>query len=200
MVNLLESSLGIAPSFITSMTTSVSEPPIWKPTLPPSTLTPAGADQPPPDLRQTMKPRPYLAPTMKAPFLTPGITTTQAALASKSCGIPLSGVPIISPKTLAEGSRRFSVSVAGDELPRVLANTGPEMTADANERIMLSSNHFLRSTVNLLKMTSFTFRGLTPGGARGILLSSSEQSSDAGTAVSLGLKVQREQARDPRWE
>src|SRR6266481_6440197 len=112
IVNLLDRSLSIAPSFITSMTTSVSEPPIWKPTLPPSTLSPAGADQPRPGLRQTMKPRPYLAPTTKAPFFTPGTTTTQAALPSKSCGMPLSGAPIMSLRTLAAASSRFSVSFA----------------------------------------------------------------------------------------
>ena len=34
--------------FITSMTTSVSLPPIWNPKLPPSTFTAAGAVQPEP--------------------------------------------------------------------------------------------------------------------------------------------------------
>jgi len=40
---------------MTSMTTSVSEPPIWKPTLPPSIRTVAGADHPDaPLLRQDL--------------------------------------------------------------------------------------------------------------------------------------------------
>ena len=37
-------------SFMTSMIRSVDEPPIWKPTLPPSIRTAAGADQPAPVL------------------------------------------------------------------------------------------------------------------------------------------------------
>src|SRR5260370_17213903 len=84
IVNLLDKSLSIAPSFITSMTTSVSEPPIWKPTLPPSTLSPAGADQPPRVLRQTIKPQPYLAPTLTAPFFPPRPPTPHAALPLKA--------------------------------------------------------------------------------------------------------------------
>src|SRR5258705_5996599 len=152
IVNLLDRSLSIAPSFITSMTTSVPEPPIWKPTLPPSTLSPAGADQPPPALRQTMKPRPYLAPITNAAFFTPGTTTTQAALPSKSCGIPLSGEPIISLTTLVAASSRFSVSFAkvgsiinvpGGFISRVvtdaprtpLLSSGADTPATTNERV-----------------------------------------------------------------
>ena len=47
-VNLLESSLSAPRAFITSMIKSVEEPPIWKPTLPPSMRTVPGADQPVP--------------------------------------------------------------------------------------------------------------------------------------------------------
>ena len=43
--------------FITSITTSLSLPPIWKPTLPASTFTAAGAVQPL-ALRHDAKPRP----------------------------------------------------------------------------------------------------------------------------------------------
>ena len=43
--------------FITSITTSVSLPPIWKPTLPDSTFIAAGADQPL-AVRHVAKPRP----------------------------------------------------------------------------------------------------------------------------------------------
>src|SRR5580704_14712630 len=76
-VNLLASSFFAPGSLFTSMTTSVSEPPIWNPTLPPSTRIAAGADQPtPPGLQHSMNPLPYLAPTMKAPFLRPGTSTT----------------------------------------------------------------------------------------------------------------------------
>src|SRR6266536_345479 len=143
IVNLLDSSLSMAPSFITNMTTSVSEPPIWKPTLQPSTLTPAGADQPRPDFRQTMKPRPYFAPTIKAPFFTPGTITTQAALSSKSLGMPLSGEPMISLITRAASSSRFSVSLATIGL---LLKIGAENAA-VNERMAASVISLLISTV-----------------------------------------------------
>ena len=86
-VNLLFSKSRFAPrSFITSITTSVSDPPIWKPTLPPSTLTAPGALHPPPALRQVTKPRPYFAPTINAPLLTPGTTIAHSALSNRSCG------------------------------------------------------------------------------------------------------------------
>ena len=60
-------------SFITSMKTSISEPPIWKPTLPPSIRIEPGADQPtPPGFRHVTNPLPYLPPTTKAAFLRSG--------------------------------------------------------------------------------------------------------------------------------
>src|SRR5260370_21499514 len=112
MVNLLERSLSMALLFISSITTSVSDPPIWNPTLPPSTFTPAGADQPRPFwFLHTIKRRPYFAPTVKAPFFTFGTTTAQAALSSKSCGIPLSGVAMISFSTSAAALSRLAVSL-----------------------------------------------------------------------------------------
>src|SRR5262249_38229515 len=60
----------------------------------------AGADQPD-GIRQVATPRPPVPPTMKAPLRTSGKTTTHWLLANKSLGIPLSGVPMISLKTLA---------------------------------------------------------------------------------------------------
>jgi len=63
---------------MTSNTTSVSEAPIWNPTLPPSTCMAAGALQPePPCLRHTAKPRPNFAPKMNPAFFMPGTTTMQ---------------------------------------------------------------------------------------------------------------------------
>ena len=63
--------------FMTSITSSVSDPPIWNPTLPPSTLSAIGADQLPPALRHVMKPLPYCAPTTNAPFFRLGTMIAQ---------------------------------------------------------------------------------------------------------------------------
>ena len=77
--------------FMTSIMTSVSEPPIWKPTLPPSIIAAVGADHPVPEgRRHKMKPLPYWPPTINAAFFIPGTTTIQAELSSSSCGMPLS--------------------------------------------------------------------------------------------------------------
>src|SRR6201996_3229291 len=80
--------------------------------------TAAGAPQPIPScLRHSAKPRPYSAPTMKAPFFKPGIITTHGAFESRSCGIPLSGVRMISEKTSAESARRsFALPAAKDDV------------------------------------------------------------------------------------
>src|ERR1017187_9670284 len=113
-VNLSPSSLFMPSRFITSITTSVEEPPIWMPKLPPSIRTAPGAPHPVPSWwRHSAKPRPNSAPTTKAAFLSPGTMTTHCDLASKSCGIPLSGVLIISEKTVAvAASRSCAVSAA----------------------------------------------------------------------------------------
>src|ERR1017187_2313648 len=113
-VNLSPSSLFMPSRFITSITTSVEEPPIWMPKLPPSIRTAPGAPHPVPSWwRHSAKPRPNSAPTTKAAFLSPGTITTHCDLASKSCGIPLSGVLIISEKTVAvAASRSCAVSAA----------------------------------------------------------------------------------------
>ena len=79
------------------MIKSVVEPPIWKPTLPPSMRTVPGADQPGPVLfRQDTYPFPYLPPTRKAAVFSEGTMTMQWAFASMSFGMPLSGVAMIS--------------------------------------------------------------------------------------------------------
>ena len=108
-------------SSITSMMTSVSDPPIWNPTLPPSMRSAPGAPQPPSAVRHTRKPRPYLAPTMNAPCLTPGTTTTQCAFLSRSSGMPLSGAARTSFRTVADSpSRSAAVSASRlvDAIPR----------------------------------------------------------------------------------
>jgi hypothetical protein len=69
------------------ITTSIFSPPTCTPTLPPSSVTAAGADQFSP-LRQEMNPRPKLTPTTAAPFLNPGMTATQSALANSSDRMP----------------------------------------------------------------------------------------------------------------
>src|SRR5580700_4314573 len=109
-VNLLVSSFFMPRSFITSRTRSVEEIPICKPTLPPSMRTAAGAPQPWPEvLRQVTKPRPYFAATTKPPFFKPGTRTIHALLFNKSCGIDLSGEPMISPNNSAASSNRSFV-------------------------------------------------------------------------------------------
>ena len=66
-MNLLDSSLSAPLSLMTSMIRSVADPPIWKPTLPPSMRTVPGADQPAPVLlRHDRYPFPYFPPTTKA--------------------------------------------------------------------------------------------------------------------------------------
>ena len=95
------------------MKTSISEPPIWKPTLPPSMRMAPGADQPTPSfLRQERKPLPYLPPTMNAPFFRSGTITIHCALLRRSCGIALSGVPITSLNDSAALCRRLGASEA----------------------------------------------------------------------------------------
>src|ERR1044071_7910142 len=91
--------------------------------LPPSMRTVAGADQPEPLLlRHERYPLPYLPPTMKAPVLRLGTITMQCAFSSRSCGIPLSGVAMISEKTDAASANRFagSLSIANNDV--VMAN------------------------------------------------------------------------------
>src|SRR5579864_9707578 len=80
-----------------------------------------GADQPAPALRHSMKPLPYLAPTMKAPFFNPGTMTRHSAFESKSCGIPLSGVDMISVITSAAASNLAGASLAPYSSPALIA-------------------------------------------------------------------------------
>ena len=91
------------------MIRSVVEPPIWKPTLPPSMRTVPGADQPVPLLlRHDTYPFPYLPPTRNAAVFRLGTMTMQWAFASMSCGMPLSGVAMISENTAAASFSRFT--------------------------------------------------------------------------------------------
>src|SRR5262249_20277533 len=99
--NLSESRLFMPFSFMKSKTKSVDEPPACKPTLPPLISKTAGADQPD-DVRQLATPRPPDPPMMKPALTTLGNTATHSAFASRSRGIPLSGVAMISVRTLAD--------------------------------------------------------------------------------------------------
>src|SRR5579871_6431516 len=78
-----ESSLDRRSLSIDRITMSISSPPSCTPTLPLSKATAPGADHLPP-FRHEMNPRPWPTPTTTAPFLNPGTTTTQSALASCS--------------------------------------------------------------------------------------------------------------------
>src|SRR5579859_7816220 len=112
-VNLLESSLSAPRALITNMIKSVEEPPIWKPTLPPSMRTVPGADQPVAFLfRQDKYPFPYLPPNTKAAVFRFGTITMQWACSSSSCGMPLSGVAMTSENTAAASFRRFAGSLS----------------------------------------------------------------------------------------
>src|ERR1700684_869865 len=77
--------------------------------------TEPGADQPTPSfLRHETKPLPYLPPTMKAPFFRSGMMTMHSALARRSCGIDLSGIPITSLNASAAVCRRLGASDAAE--------------------------------------------------------------------------------------
>ena len=85
-VNLFDSRRSTPRLFMIARTTSISAPPIWNPTLPPSIRMPAGADQPVP-VRHDTNPRPNLAPTTKAPFFRPGTIAMHSAFFSRSAGM-----------------------------------------------------------------------------------------------------------------
>src|ERR1700730_9400754 len=93
---------------MTSMTTSVEDPPSWSPKLPPSIAMDPGELHPSPALRHEANPRPYLPPTPKAPFFKPGTMITHLALSNSSWGMPLSGVFISSRKVSVAFLRRLS--------------------------------------------------------------------------------------------
>ena len=79
---------------MTNMIKSVEEPPIWKPTLPPSMRTVAGADQPAPLLfRQDRYPFPYFPPTTKAAVLSSGTITMQWAFSAGPEECPYPALP-----------------------------------------------------------------------------------------------------------
>jgi hypothetical protein len=60
----------------------------------------------------------------------------------------LSGALIISLRTVAAASSRFSVSLATMELPRSSLNSGADMTATANEKNAAIGINLLLSTVD----------------------------------------------------
>ena len=96
---------------MTSMIRSVSDAPIWKPTLPPSMRTVPGADQPARVLlRHDTNPFPYFAPTTKAAVFRSGTSTMQWAFSMRSSGMPLSGVAMISDSIVADSPSRLAGS------------------------------------------------------------------------------------------
>ena len=113
-VNLVDSRRSMPFLSITSITISLSLPPIWKPTLPASAFTAAGADHPL-AVRHDAKPRPYSPPTMNAPDLSEGMTMTHWAFFSRSAGISLS----------AAFDRLLSVSTASASRSGVSAHATP---------------------------------------------------------------------------
>src|ERR1700682_106771 len=124
-----------------NMNTSVEEPPIWKPALPPSIFTPAGGPQRSAPLRHVTKPRPYFTPTIKAPFFIPGIITAHSALSSKSRETPLSGVCMISRKaSVALASRISGVSSSAETLAGVTSAIAK--SAGAASEIPLNRQYF----------------------------------------------------------
>src|SRR6185437_8892408 len=109
ILNLLASIFSMPWSFITSMTTSMASPPICKPQLPPVTVKGAGALHPE-VVRQVATPLPCRPPKTKPILTIDGMTARHFAESSSSSGIPLSGVPIISSKTVAAASIRLTCS------------------------------------------------------------------------------------------
>src|ERR1017187_7554264 len=168
-VNLSPSSLFMPSRFITSITTSVEDPPICRPQLPPSMRTEPGAPHPVPSWwRHSAKPRPNSAPTTKAAFLSPGTITTHCDLASKSCGIPLSGVFIISEKAVAAASSR-SCAVSAAK-----AAIGSNKVAEIAMRFIRCSPddyyrqlHHVRQFRSVRKRSDKTNPAAGPCGARG---------------------------------
>src|SRR4051794_7481272 len=75
--------------------------------------TVAGADQPCPlFLRHDTNPFPYLPPIRNAAVFRFGTITMQLAFDNMSCGMPLSGVAMISENTAAASLRRFTGSLS----------------------------------------------------------------------------------------
>src|SRR3989442_13799885 len=91
------------------MTTSTASPPICNPQLPPVTVKGAGALHPE-LVRQVAIPLPCRPPKTKPILTIDGMTATHLAESRSSSGIPLSGVPMISSKTVAAASIRLTCS------------------------------------------------------------------------------------------
>src|SRR5580700_2453383 len=87
--NRSESSLERRSLSSDNKTMSISSPPNCTPRLAVSSVIAAGADQPT-SLRHEMNPRPNPMPNPAAPFLNPGITAMQSALAIRPEKIPCS--------------------------------------------------------------------------------------------------------------
>src|SRR6185369_8316772 len=90
-------------------------------------------------LRQLRTPFPYSPPTMKAAFLTDGITATQCAFSHNSCGMSLSGAAWISLRTVADSARRLAS-------PSTLPAHAVVATADASATIAIFIVPFIKNS------------------------------------------------------
>ena len=103
--------------------------------LPPSTRTVEGPVQPRSSLpRHISTPLPYLAPSPKPIFFTPGMMAMHWHLLSNSIGIPCSGVPITSSRTSAARRARLTGLLAAVKIAAESAS------AKTRRRVMLGSS------------------------------------------------------------
>src|ERR1017187_10395275 len=127
-------------------TTSTASRPICSPQLPPEIVINAGALQPS-EVRQVATPLPPLAPKIKPPLTMCGITATHLACSNTSCGIPLSGIPIISCITLVALSSR---SVASSRADPAQHNVPRPNIASTNITFFMASSFLLPRAPHLL--------------------------------------------------
>src|ERR1700733_3540436 len=109
-LNLLASRCCIPWSLVTIITRSTAWPPSCSPQLPPVIVIGAGALHVPLSVRHVATPLPWLPPKPTAIFTMEGTTAMHFASFITLSGIALSGVAIISFKTLAALSSRLSIS------------------------------------------------------------------------------------------
>jgi hypothetical protein len=95
-------------------------------------------------LRQLTAPLPYRPPTMNPPFFIPGMTMTQSAFSRTSPGIPLSGAPMISSKTVAAA---LSLSVTSSANPVAAQNPIPNTKSHSFFIGLLHTSMFVKRTL-----------------------------------------------------
>src|ERR1035441_8183139 len=112
--------------------------------------TAPGAPHPWPEAwRHVTKPLPYLAAITKPPFFKPGTRTMQWLLFSKSCGMDLSGVLMISLNSAAASFRRsfVFVSSAAHIAPHTMEHRPATDIASASLRKRHCKQHHRRKPV-----------------------------------------------------